>query len=277
MIPKTIHYCWFGNNPLPEISERCIQSWREHCPDYEIVLWNEENYDLSNAPLYVQQAYQEEKWAYATDYIRLWIIYHYGGIYLDTDVELIRNVDDLLDCQAFFGFENTDRSSHQEVYYINTGLGFGAVKYNEILLEMMEDYQQIPFIINGGHYDALSCAKRNTHVLVSRGMSMDGNSQFLEDNIRILSTDWLCPMDYMCGILECTENTHSIHHFATSGLSPYERFLRGKRLSFIKKYGLEPGLKKAKNWTRMHKFLRYSLYVKEKGWKAALHKIIIKF
>ena len=88
MIPKTIHYCWFSCNPKPKLAEKCIKSWKKHCPDYEIIEWNEDNFDLSTAPLYVRQAYEAKKWAFVTDYVRLKLVYDYGGIYMDTDVEL---------------------------------------------------------------------------------------------------------------------------------------------------------------------------------------------
>ena len=106
MIPKIIHYCWFGRNPKPKLAEKCIKSWKKYCPEYEIIEWNEDNYDLSSAPLYVRQAYEAKRWAFVTDYIRLQVIYENGGIYLDTDVELRKSLDPLLVHQAYFGFED---------------------------------------------------------------------------------------------------------------------------------------------------------------------------
>ena len=117
-IPKVIHYCWFGHNPKPEQALSCIASWKEKCPDYQIIEWNEDNYDISSAPLYVRQAYQEKKWAFVTDYVRLQVVFENGGIYLDTDVELKKSLNALLGYRAYFGFEDAT--------YINTGLGFGA-------------------------------------------------------------------------------------------------------------------------------------------------------
>ena len=116
-IPKIIHYCWFGGKPLPNTAIKCIRSWKKHCPDYEIHCWNEKNFDINVCP-YVKEAYEEKAWAFVSDYARLWIIYNYGGIYLDTDVELLKNIDNLLKYDVFMGFENKQ--------YVNTGVGFWA-------------------------------------------------------------------------------------------------------------------------------------------------------
>lgn len=137
MIPKTIHYCWFGRNPKPALAQKCLQSWKKHCPDYTIMEWNEDNYDISSAPLYVRQAYGAKKWAFVTDYVRLHVVHDHGGIYMDTDVELKKNPDALLEHSAYFGFEDGQ--------YVNTGLGFGAVPGHPILKEIMYDYIGIPF------------------------------------------------------------------------------------------------------------------------------------
>ena len=120
MIPKIIHYCWFGYGPKPKLAEKCIRSWKKYCPDYQIIEWNENNFDISACPLYVRQAYEARKWAFVTDYVRLKVIYENGGIYMDTDVELKKNLDNLLPYNAYFGFEN--------YWVIATGLGFGALR-----------------------------------------------------------------------------------------------------------------------------------------------------
>ena len=106
MIPKTIHYCWFGGNPLPKLAKKCIKSWKKYCPDFEIIEWNEANFDISSAPLYVRQAYEAKKWAFVTDYVRLYALTSYGGIYMDTDVEVIKPLDFFLNHDAFSGFES---------------------------------------------------------------------------------------------------------------------------------------------------------------------------
>ena len=119
MIPKKIHYCWFGGNPLPELAIKCLESWKKYCPDYEIIEWNETNFNLDSCE-YVREAYQAKKWAFVSDYARLKVVYDNGGIYLDTDVELIKSLDRLLKNKSFFGTETTG--------VVATGLGFGAEK-----------------------------------------------------------------------------------------------------------------------------------------------------
>ena len=104
MIPKIIHYCWFGGNPLPELAIKCIESWKKYLPDYEIKEWNESNFDI-NCCAYVREAYEAKKWAFVSDYARFWILYQHGGLYFDTDVELIKSIDDLIVKGAFMGCE----------------------------------------------------------------------------------------------------------------------------------------------------------------------------
>lgn len=128
MIPKVIHYCWFGGNSKPELVQKCIESWKQYCPEYKIVEWNESNFDV-NCIDYVKCAYQDKKWAFVFDYARLWIIYNNGGIYLDTDVLLKNNLDDLLSYDCWLASD--------DVRYIATGLGFGAVKNHYIIEKLM--------------------------------------------------------------------------------------------------------------------------------------------
>lgn len=128
MIPKVIHYCWFGGNSKSEIIEKCIASWKEKCPDYEIIEWNEDNFDV-NAIAYTRDAYADKRWAFVADYARLWVIYHYGGIYMDTDVILKQSLDELLKYDCWF--------AQDDIRYVDTGLGFGAVKENELIGEIL--------------------------------------------------------------------------------------------------------------------------------------------
>lgn len=215
MIPKIIHYCWFGHNPLPPLAEKCIKGWKKRCPDYEFMEWNEDTFDLASAPLYVRQAYDAKKWAFVTDYIRLHVVYEHGGIYLDTDVELIRSPNALLKYSAFFGFEDDT--------YVNTGLGFGAEKSTPVLYEMMADYQDIPFILEDGEMDLLPCPVRNTTVLSKRGLKQDGTKQLLDDGILVLCTEYLCPFDNISGLMNKTRNTISIHHYNASWVDEHTR------------------------------------------------------
>lgn len=208
MIPKTIHYCWFGHNPKPKLAEKCIRSWKKHCPDYEIIEWNEENFDLSKAPLYVRQAYEAKKWAFVTDYVRLQVVYENGGIYMDTDVELKKCLDPLLSRTAYFGFENGN--------LVNTGIGFGAEKGTFLLKELMKDYKDIPFVLEDGSLDLLPCPQRNLKVFLDRGLKLDDSMQVLAGDILILPSVYLCPIDSVMKIRTESPDTISIHWFDAS-------------------------------------------------------------
>lgn len=212
MIPKKIHYCWFGGNPKPKLAKKCFRSWKKYCPGYEIIEWNEENYDLSAAPLYVRQAYEAKKWAFVTDYVRLQVVYAQGGIYLDTDVELRRPLDTLLSHRAYYGFEDGK--------CVNTGVGFGSEQGHPILKAIMDDYQKIPFVREDGSYDLLSCPKRNTEIFLQHGLQQDNSLQILEGDVLILPSDHLNPKQWQTGEIHITENTLSIHHFSASWYTP---------------------------------------------------------
>ena len=226
MIPKKIHYCWFGGNPLPELACKCIESWRKYCPDYTIIRWDESNYDFSAVPLYVRQAFEAKKWAFVTDYVRLQVVFEQGGVYMDTDVELLKPIDHLLEHQAYFGFE-TSRE-------VNTGIGFGAEPGARILREIMDDYQQIPFVLPDGSFDRTPCPERNTQAFVRMGLKQDGSIQVLPDDVLILSTEYLCPMDSVTKNMTITDRTLSIHHYDASWLTPEERLFADYRRSLMR-------------------------------------------
>ena len=215
MIPKIIHYCWFGRNPKPKLAEKCIKSWKKYCPEYEIIEWNEDNYDLSSAPLYVRQAYEAKRWAFVTDYIRLQVIYEHGGIYLDTDVELRKSLDPLLVHQAYFGFEDEKN--------INTGHGFGSVKGLPLLKDIMEDYEGISFLREDGSADLEPCTSRNTRVFLMHGLKQNNTEQMLPGDVLILTSDYFCPIDFSTNVRRMTDNTYSIHWFGVSWQTEEEK------------------------------------------------------
>ena len=214
MIPRIIHYCWFGRNPKPKLAKKCIKSWKRKCKDYTIIEWNEDNFDISECPLYVQQAYEEKKWAFVTDYVRLKVVYDNGGVYFDTDVQVIKSIDALLNYNSFFGFEDEK--------HIATGLGFGAEKKADILKEIMSQYEVIPFLLDNGDYDRTPCPIRNTEVFKEYGLIQDGSTQILKDNIIILSPECLCPISFDTLKMNKTKNTYSIHWFGASWYSKEE-------------------------------------------------------
>lgn len=232
-IPKIIHYCWFGRNPKPELAEKCISSWRKFCPNYEIIEWNEENFDVAACPIYVQQAYEAKKWAFVTDYVRLKVVYDYGGIYLDTDVELKKGLDLLLPYSAYFGFEDDGR--------IATGLGFGAETGTAILAELMHDYEEIPFILKDGSLDLLPCPQRNTEVFLRHGLKQDNSWQVLDAGIQILPSEYLCPVSYKDGRMKLTKKTISIHWFSASWQLQEERERFAEYRRYIRMFGERNG------------------------------------
>lgn len=247
MIPKIIHYCWFGGRKLPETAKACIRTWKKYCPDYEIIEWNEGSYDLGNAPLYVRQACQAKKWAFVTDYVRLQVVYEQGGIYLDTDVELIRNLDLLRADRAYFGFE-TDT-------LINTGHGFGAEKGAQVLQSLMDEYQGAVFFLPDGKVDNTPCPERNTAALQKFGLVQDGSEQMLDGGIHIYPRSCFCPKNFESGEICCTENTYSIHHFNSSWHTGWESYLWKKRRTYREKYGEDEGRRKMENWQKRHRVL----------------------
>lgn len=206
MIPKTIHYCWFGGNSKSNLIEKCIKSWKKYCPDYEIIEWNESNFDI-NCCDYVKEAYEAQKWAFVSDFARLKIIYDNGGIYLDTDVELIRSLDTFLKYDSFFGFEDS--------MHIATGLGFGSIKHNPILEVMISDYYNIHFLNPDGTYNTTPCPQTNTLSLTQIGLKRDNTLQIINNNA-FFPSDFFNPIDYRTMKKKLTKNTVSIHWFNAS-------------------------------------------------------------
>ena len=206
MIPKIIHYCWFGGKEKPKCVLKMINSWKKHCPDYEIKEWNELNFDIS-INQYCKEAYQSGKWAFVSDVARLYALHTEGGIYLDTDVELIKPLDEFLNQKAFAGFEGTE--------WVGTNI-IGAEIGNEMIEEFFSLYNDITFINYDGTLNTTTNVERLTALLEENyRLIKNGNTQDL-DSIRIFSTDYFCPYDYINGELKCTSNTHSIHWYSQS-------------------------------------------------------------
>ena len=207
MIPKIIHYCWFGGKPLPKLAQKCKKSWEKFFPDYEIREWNETNYDVNAVP-YTKYCYEHKLWAYLSDYVRLDVVEQEGGLYFDTDVEVVRRPDGLLQsCNAYFGWETLE--------YLNTGLGFAAEPHHPAVKAMLKMYESL--VANGKYmYEKMQgCPQLNTLALVSLGLKQDGTKQSVCDAI-ILPSDYMCPFHDATGKMNETENTFSIHWFSKS-------------------------------------------------------------
>ena len=208
-IPKVIHYCWFGRKPIPKQYQKWMDSWKKYCPDYEIIEWNEDNFDVTQND-YLKQAYESEKWAFVSDFVRVDVVEKFGGVYLDTDVELVRNIDELLMNDAFCGFESID--------YVAFGLGFGAVKGHPIIKKLRDDYMDRRFIMEDGSLNLKPCPQYQTELLKSYALQTNGEFQIL-DGITILPEIVLSGKSYASKrIISDLSNTYAIHHFAGSWL-----------------------------------------------------------
>ena len=217
MIPKKIHYCWFGGKPLPKKAEKCILSWKKYLPDYEIVEWNESNFDI-NYNLYTKEAYENKKYAFLTDVARLIVIYNEGGIYFDVDVETIKSFDDILECKAFFGIEREN--------YVATGLGFGAEKNNDFIKALLDDYNDRHFVKSDGTLDITPCPVINSEIFKKYGFELN-NSVEEKDGIRVYPSEYFNPLENATGKLNKTKNTYSIHWYNKSWV-PKKLVVRSK-------------------------------------------------
>ncbi len=206
LIPKIIHYCWFGGNPIPPSFKKCIESWKKFCPDYEIKEWNESNYDITKNQ-YMYEAYKAKKWGFVPDYARLDIIYNNGGIYLDTDVEIIQNIDELLYQKAFAGFQ-----SPTEVAF---GLGFGAIKGLEIIKELRNSYDTLSFRKPTGELMLTASPYFQTQFLKAKGLIQNGECQLIGD-LTIYPEKMLCGKSYVTMQVTPAPYTRMVHHFAGS-------------------------------------------------------------
>ena len=232
MIPKKIHYCWFGGNPMPNIVKKCIKSWKKKCPDYEIVLWNEENFDI-NCNSFVKKAHEMKAWAFVSDYARLKIVYDNGGIYLDTDVEVLKNLDELLNNKAFFGVQQCEKQ-------INTGLCFGAEKNNDIIKKMLDIYANIKF--ENDKKEQFLCPILNTNVLEKIGYNYSNEIQEIKNKILIYPPKYFDPIAPGNSENLLSKDSFSIHHYSATWTNTNNKikrkiinFIGQKKINYIKK------------------------------------------
>ena len=208
MIPRIIHYCWFGNNQLPKSALNCIDSWKHFFPDYEIRIWNEDNFDVNSIP-YTSQAYSSKKYAFVSDYARYWILYNYGGLYFDTDVEIVRPFDHILAQGAFMGREAGTNGK------VAPGLGIGFEPKHPFLEEILEEYSKFRFVNVDGSLNQKTIVDYTTELLLKKGLILEDVTQCL-DGITVYPSDIFCPIDSTTGIIRMTSNTLSIHHYDCS-------------------------------------------------------------
>lgn len=206
MIPKTVHFCWFGRGEKPALAKKCIESWQKFLPDYKIKEWNEDNFDI-NSNQYVKEAYEARKFAFVTDYVRLYAIYTEGGIYMDTDVEVLGTFDKFLHHHAFSGFE-TDGN-------VPTGM-MAAEKGSLWAKELLNDYKNRKFIRDDGSFDMRTNTEIITSYMISKGLVQNNTFQDFLGLCTMYPSEYFCPKDHRTGIIKCTKNTVCIHHFAGS-------------------------------------------------------------
>lgn len=232
-IPKTIHYCWFGGSKLPNSAEKCIDSWKKHLPEHEIKRWDESNFDV-NMISYTRAAYKAKKYAFVSDYARYWILYNHGGLYFDTDVEIISGIDDIIAQGAFMGCETPCRSNEdvtagnssvRGVPWVNPGLGLGISKDHDIIGEILTIYDTMEFTLPDHKSELENVVSITTRVLYGHGFKNSPDIQSIK-GINIYPSDYFCPISTEDGKLRLTSNTRSIHWFDQSWQSPARKYGR---------------------------------------------------
>ncbi len=239
MIPKTIHYCWFGHNPLPISSQRCIASWRQFFPDYEIKEWNESNFDVNMIP-YAREAYEAKKYAFVSDYARFWILYNQGGLYFDTDVEVIKPIDDIINRGPFMGIEVPAERDNPPM--VAPGLGLGVNQGHPLYKLLLEKYELLSFRNADGSLNQKTIVHHTTETLIQQGLQVTNEIQIVA-GIWIYPIDYFNPLDSLTGKLHLTDNTRSIHWYMNSWsntsilyrwLSKMSHRILGKTISRLK-------------------------------------------
>lgn len=213
-IPRVVHYCWFGRGEKPKLIKKCIQSWQKHLPDYELVEWNEDTFDVK-ANLYAREAYEARKFAFVSDYVRLHALYHEGGVYMDTDVEVIKPLHRFLVHEAFSGFED-----HQ---FLQSGT-MGAVKHHPWIGELLQYYADRPFLLQGGDvFDLTTNTAIMSRISQKHGLKLNGQHQTLPSGVVFYPRWFFSPYDYINGGNYINDDSYTIHHFAQSWLPAHVR------------------------------------------------------
>lgn len=218
-ISKKIHYFWFGGNPLPELEKNCVASWKKFFPEYEIIRWDESNYQVDSCT-YAKEAYQAKKWAFVTDYARFDVLYKYGGIYFDTDVEVIRGFEDLIAKGSFMGREVPDGK-------VAPGLVVAAEQGNRICEQIVNEYKKRRFVKSDGSYDQDTVVSFVSALLKEEGLTeREGITEIQKlGGLWIYPSDYFCPIDYRTNMSRITEHTRTIHHYAGSWLNTPRRIM----------------------------------------------------
>lgn len=227
MIPKIIHYCWFGGNPLPPLAVKCLESWKRFLPEYEIIEWNESNFPIDDF-IFAKQALENRKFAFISDVCRLYALDQMGGVYMDTDVEVLQPLDDFLHLAAFSGFENDD--------FVPTGI-MASEKNGVWVRELLEYYDNRPFVNPDGSLETTSNTVIITDMMLNKGFVMTNKFQEIEGYVSFYPNDYFCPKSYVTGNIELTKNSYCIHHFAKSWVPMKDKWRNVLKLKMMKIFG----------------------------------------
>ena len=242
-IQKIIHYCWFGKGKKSKLMKKCMKTWSKYFPDYKIIEWNEENFDI-NQNEYVKEAYKNKKYAFVSDYARLYALYNYGGIYFDTDIEVMKEFDDIINDRDIYAFEKKD--------LIMTGVMI-ARKKSRIIEKFIKVYDNLKFVNKDGTFNLVPNTYRLTEILKEYGLICNNKKQTLENNVAdIYPIEYFCAYDMDNSHFIPTENTYTIHHYDGSWVSGKQKILkRFKRiLAMILGIKLYDKIRKLKNNTK---------------------------
>lgn len=266
-IPKIIHYCWFGNNPPPVEARNYIASWKKYLPDYKVKEWNENNFDLHICP-YVEEAYKAKKWAFVSDYSRFWILYNYGGLYFDTDVELIKGIYDIIDYGPFMGSDPNGNKGCR----VAAGLGLSTTPHHPFYKKIIGYYDGQHFELRPNIYNDETVVTKITKLLAAEGYK--GNRCIeIVDGISIYPPDFFCPMDAETGTLNITSNTRSIHWYMSSWKSKDEIVIHKKAVRLYRKIPNRFGKIIGQSYENVAKYI---YFLKEEGIVGVNNRMIRK-
>ena len=227
MIPKIIHYCWFGRNPLPKLAQDCLASWKKYLPEYEIVEWNEDNFPLEKFQ-FAKEALENRKFAFVSDVCRLYALKEFGGVYMDTDVEVLKSLDSFLQHPAFSGFENDD--------FVPTGI-MSSEKNGTWVTELLRYYDNRSFIKENGEFDTVSNTFIITQIMKDKGFKMNNSFQEIPGYVAFYPNEYFCPKSYKTGRIELTKNSFCIHHFAKSWIPLKKRWRNIVKMKMMNIFG----------------------------------------
>ena len=222
MIPKVIHYCWFGRGKKSAQFQMCFDSWKKFLPEYQLKEWNEDKFDVNSVP-YVKEAYENRKWSFVTDYVRLYALYHEGGVYMDCDVEVLKPLDRFLSDVAFTGYEN--------VGHPLTGI-MASEKGGKWVEDMMLDYDGKHFVNEKGEMDLTQNTTYAHRVMEKKGLRLDQTEENVPGYVHLYPWQFFCPKKWDTGEIMLSEDTYTIHHYVSSWL-PWQ----GKIARWFTKHG----------------------------------------